>query len=373
MDGWVKTAQGPAIAGAQIYVCTQPANIPTIPPAAPSPLALIYSDPNGLVPIAQPIITDGFGHYDFYALPGLYTVVVSYNGVVQNYYTDQSLGAVGTGGGGTSLVLEVNGTPTSNQLLLNLASGSGVTLADLGGGTVQISASSSGITLQTNGTNNTDQALLNLIAGTGVSLVAGGTGGVTITNTSTGTTFGTSGVGFFWGPGFTGPLFSASISAGTLATTARAVYVFEFTLDSSWTIRTASYMSDNGASSAYFGFGIYSLAGNALLTTSFLSTATSSNTPVTNTFTAVTLPAGTYYFAQSCDNTSVEGVVFLLGYVGQSGVNLYGLMNANSQPVAMLATNVMSTNTGVMPSTLGTLTALTNQAIGGLGAVKWTP
>src|ERR1700689_940438 len=110
-DGWVKSSLGPAIPGAQIYVCTQPANV--TPPTAvrngpvtgafvPSPLAFIFSDPNGLVPIAQPLISDGFGHYDFYTLPGVYTVVIANGAIIQQVYTDQSIGNVGTGTSNTS-------------------------------------------------------------------------------------------------------------------------------------------------------------------------------------------------------------------------------------------------------------------------------
>ena len=138
MDGWLKTAQGPAIAGGQIWVCTQPANISN----EPTPLALIYSDPNGLVPIAQPIITDGLGHYDFYALPGLYTVVVSVNGMVQTYYPDQDLGL--GGGSGTTLLLEVNGAPNGSQTLLNLTGAGNTTVTDTGTGTVIISSTGGG-------------------------------------------------------------------------------------------------------------------------------------------------------------------------------------------------------------------------------------
>jgi hypothetical protein len=87
-DGWVKSALGPAVPGAQIYICTQPANTNIAPP---TPLATIFSDVNGLVPITQPIIADGFGHYDFYTSPGTYTLVIAYGGVVQQVYPDQNV------------------------------------------------------------------------------------------------------------------------------------------------------------------------------------------------------------------------------------------------------------------------------------------
>ena len=92
-DGWVKSVQGQAIAGALVYVCTQPANVAFVPP---DPLASIFSDVNGLVPIDH-CVTDGFGHYFYYALSGFYTVVVVNGGNIQQVYTDQMVGLPGTG------------------------------------------------------------------------------------------------------------------------------------------------------------------------------------------------------------------------------------------------------------------------------------
>ena len=176
-----------------MYVCSQPANTNSAPP---SPLASIYSDPNGLVPITQPILTDGFGHYDYYVLPGTYTLVIAYNDLIQQVYEDQSIGLAGSAP--SSLALEVNGTPNVDQNLLNLIAGSGITLADNGVGGITITGNG-GTTLQTNGTNNTDQALLNLIAGSGVTLSADGSGGVTINSSGGG--FSTAGEGGFWSCG----------------------------------------------------------------------------------------------------------------------------------------------------------------------------
>lgn len=142
-DTWVKSATGPAVPGAQIYVCTQPSNSSVVPP---TPLAATFSDSGGLVPITQPLLTDGFGHADFYALPGLYTVIVALGGVIQQVYIDQSLGGVGTAGGGGGapaggLLLETNGTPNANQLVLNLQNTDGsVLLSEDGNGNTTISA-----------------------------------------------------------------------------------------------------------------------------------------------------------------------------------------------------------------------------------------
>lgn len=194
-DGWVKTSQGPAVSGAQIWVCLQPANVqpPITPPrtlpvpwSGPNPQAQIYSDA-GLTPITQPIITDGFGHYDFYALPGVYTVVVLFGGKMQQFYIDQSVGLAGSSG--ASLLLSTNGTPNFNQTALNFVQGSGITLATDNFGNMTITGSTppppaTGLTLQTNEVPNVSQTLLDLHAGTGVSLVDNGSGRVTVTNTA---------------------------------------------------------------------------------------------------------------------------------------------------------------------------------------------
>ena len=88
-DGWVKSALGQAIAGAQVYVCAQPTDTTFVPP---EPLVSVFSDPNGVTPIVQPVSTDGFGHYDFYVSQGTYTIVVVTGGKVQQVYEDQSVG-----------------------------------------------------------------------------------------------------------------------------------------------------------------------------------------------------------------------------------------------------------------------------------------
>jgi len=107
-DLWAKTAQGPALAGIQVYVTTQPSNTTAVPP---SPLASIFSDPLGASPITQPGVTDGFGHFAFYALAGLYTVTIAIGGVIQNVYPDQNLGNGG-------LNVTITGSPVAGQALV---------------------------------------------------------------------------------------------------------------------------------------------------------------------------------------------------------------------------------------------------------------
>jgi hypothetical protein len=108
-DLWAKTAQGPALAGIQVWVCSQPTTNTTNTP--PAPLATVYSDPLGANQITQPIQTDGFGHADFYALAGLYTVIIAIGGVIQNVYPDQNLGNGG-------LNVTITGSPVAGQALV---------------------------------------------------------------------------------------------------------------------------------------------------------------------------------------------------------------------------------------------------------------
>jgi hypothetical protein len=137
-DGWVKSAQGAAVPGAQIYICTQPANVDTVPP---SPLANIFEDPDGLVPLEQPILTDGFGHYDFYAASGTYTVLVALSGTTQQVYPDQSIGLAGEL---SSSFLQTNGVNNPVQNKQNLQEGTGISITDDGSGNITIAATNTG-------------------------------------------------------------------------------------------------------------------------------------------------------------------------------------------------------------------------------------
>jgi hypothetical protein len=91
-DDWVKSPLGLALAGAELYVCTQPATDDVIPP---SPLATIYGSTTGGTPLSQPLSADGFGHTFFYAdATVLYTLVWVYSGVIAQVLPDQALASV---------------------------------------------------------------------------------------------------------------------------------------------------------------------------------------------------------------------------------------------------------------------------------------
>jgi hypothetical protein len=85
-DDWVTDALGNAIAGASVYVCSQPATTSTIPP---SPLVQLYADPNGVTPLTQPVLTDGYGHAFYYTEQGIYTVLYSSPQIQEVILTDQ--------------------------------------------------------------------------------------------------------------------------------------------------------------------------------------------------------------------------------------------------------------------------------------------
>jgi hypothetical protein len=91
----LQTATGNAIAGAQVYFLTQPANTTTLTPLAP-----VYSSSTGGA-VTQPLTTNGFGMCTAYLAPGIYTVcyVSQYTG--QLCYPDQNVSIGGGGGGGS--------------------------------------------------------------------------------------------------------------------------------------------------------------------------------------------------------------------------------------------------------------------------------
>jgi hypothetical protein len=86
----------------------------------------------------------------------------------------------------SSLELETNGVPNTDQALLNLKSGANVTLtADAFGGVTIAASVPPSISLETDGVLNTDQSLLNLKSGANITLTPDAFGGVTIAASGT--------------------------------------------------------------------------------------------------------------------------------------------------------------------------------------------
>ena len=131
-DTWVRSTVGPAAAGTQVYICSQPAVTSAIPP---SPLIQLYADSGAATTITQPLVADGFGHASAYLTAGSYTVVLVQFGRVQQVYPDQS---VGGSGGGSSLTLQTNGVPNTLQSLLNIKGSGAVSVSSDGVGGVTV-------------------------------------------------------------------------------------------------------------------------------------------------------------------------------------------------------------------------------------------
>ena len=166
-----------------------------------------------------------------------------------------------------------------------------------------------------------------------------GSGGSSVTQT----------VGGFWSAGF--PMeyqYGTSITGSSVGTTANQVSVWMFTLDANWTIDEVGTSISTNVSGATVNFGIYSSAGSKSLDSTALS-ATSTGA-VKASISAVTLNAGTYFFAASTSNTSVQVQGFELGVIAMTTL-------ANALTPVKVGQAANSTSAGVMPATLGTISA----------------
>ena len=90
------------VAGATITVC--PYGSPGVPC---TPISSLYADPNGVTPLANPISSDAYGNYGFWAAPGNYTLTFQANGI-QLFVA--SISMPGTGGG------TIGGSGLSNRI-----------------------------------------------------------------------------------------------------------------------------------------------------------------------------------------------------------------------------------------------------------------
>jgi hypothetical protein len=126
-DDWVTDAMGNAISGANVYVCSQPANTGSIPP---SPLVQIFADSAGVTPITQPLVADGYGHTFFYVAPGTYTIVYNSPQILTLVLADQTIGA---GNVSFPITIPEGGTnaTTAGQALINLGAAASGTNSDI--------------------------------------------------------------------------------------------------------------------------------------------------------------------------------------------------------------------------------------------------
>lgn len=98
-DDWVFNNFIQAIPNANVTYYTQPGLAP----------ATVYNDANGDVVIANPQITDGFGHAVAYLAAGIYTIVYSGEQIVTETFPDQQVG----GAGGGNLFVQASTTNTA--------------------------------------------------------------------------------------------------------------------------------------------------------------------------------------------------------------------------------------------------------------------
>lgn len=334
-DTWIKSATGPAVAGAQIYVCNQPANVSSVPP---SPLAAIFSDPNGLVPITQPIVADGFGHADFYALPGLYTVVVVYNGVIQSFFQDQSLGGIGTGGsGGTALLLQTNGVNNTVQTVLNIEGAKSVQVSSDNSGDITIT----GPLFQSNGVSNITQNKINLYSSdNSITITSDASGNVNLQASESLPT-----TQWFASAGWTTEVYILSLATGTFNDSTDIVAA-QFVLDTGFVVNKVVIPAFGSNLTGSVGAAIY----NASLTKVVdPGPITISNAQQVISVSPVTLPAGVYWFAWASTNNSASTVCFT---PASANLTAYNAVNADTVRLGLNAFGY----SGTMPSTLPTLT-----------------
>jgi len=141
-DTWERSTMGPAAAGTQVYIATQPVNANIVVGKSigynPTPVVQLYSDPEGQNPISQPLSCDGFGHAYAYCVAGTYTVITVNANRIQHVLYDQLLST-----SVSALTLETNGTPNTEQSLLNIVGAGSVSVSTDDSGDVTITGTSS--------------------------------------------------------------------------------------------------------------------------------------------------------------------------------------------------------------------------------------
>jgi hypothetical protein len=242
-----------------------------------------------------------------------------------NLNTASPVVTVPTPPGVSPLVLENNGTLNSSQTTLNLEStDSSVVITDEGAGTLNLQASGAGF------------------SGSGAFMIGPGIRSLADV------------MGASWVPVQSNEVNGSLLTAGKLT-----VYLFQ--LDVTLTLTKATVSATSGVFGATSNFGIYSFAGAKLLDTGAFSTVPA--TTPTNTFTAVTLKPGVYWHAQASSTASPGATFQGLAAVNDAGNILPQFVKNTTR--AATATNLLAG--GVLPATLGALTAFTPSSVDGDG------
>jgi hypothetical protein len=206
------------------------------------------------------------------------------------------------------------------------------------------------IVLQTNGVNNSNQNLENLAAGTNITL-SNSNGATTITAASGGTTFSTAGSGWFWGGKSLAPFPTTSGVNFAPTGVANEVTAIELLLESSFTIRKLTIFVESGSAVVQFMCAIYDSTGTTKLLdagTNAFSTASSSASVSVTLSSPVTLAGGQFWFACGSDSASSTQSP------GHQTLNTSQFLFNNN--VARYGKSSNTISSGVMPSSLGTIT-----------------
>ena len=385
-DIWVRSAVGPAAAGAMIFVVQQPVtfvpNPPRIPNATQYPRTQVqmYSDQSGQNPIAQPLIADGFGHAFGYCAPGVYTVFLGIGGMLQLGQTcpDQLIENFST-----TLSLSTNGIPNTVQELLNIQGAGSVTVASDNAGNITITGSTiptptlpvttpvvasqwlssydavTGVFTQTQpkASDLSIGALINGISATTQAPLDASTKLATTAYADNAVATSSPTAQFMFGPGFTNLPYSVYTGVSPSPDVAGQVIVVPFTWSATLAFDKVSFTATYGGGTELVNFGLYSSAGAKLWESGPLA-ITGSGAQNFNVTPYILVP-GSYYYAQASNNTSVPTI---FGYSVSAANNTPG-NNANifGNGFIMLgqAANSAPSNVSSMPSTLGTITANT--------------
>jgi hypothetical protein len=220
--------------------------------------------------------------------------------------------------------------------------------------TVTLNNTGEAVSFATQATGNSGSAPLSTAPTTGAKLPKSALGGfgtttvTTITNTGSSSVTALSG---FIGPGWepVKAVFGLGTQAnGSLGVAANTVYVWKFDLLGSVLISTIVCRSTYTGTSHNAVFGIYDVNKNKVLDSGAIAFASSGLK--STSITPVTLQPGTYFFAQSVDNTAITA--YSLNLVSYDWADM---LNLAVVPFVSTAANTMSGT--VLPSTLGALTA----------------
>jgi hypothetical protein len=222
------------------------------------------------------------------------------------------------------------------------------------------------LVLENNGALNSSQSTLNLEStDASVTITDLGSGNINLQG-SKGSSFSTSNNGWFAGPGMTdiSSILMNSATTHLINYSANTVVVFQFVLQSSWTLSKVAYqLSASGAGGSAISFGIYSAAGNKLIDSGALNGASTS--VQTASFGPTTLAPGTYYFAVTSTDSNAHGPC---AQVGSIPIQIFAAVNATAP---LFATAANAATSGVLPNTLGVLSSASGATVDSMPLPIW--